>query len=136
MSSTGIVPFVSVLLWAQTVGEGFRPIEWSPRILSGTCEEHGDSDLTSTLTSISEILSNNSHVSSLPKSCLEIKNSSPNIPSGYYTLFNATSGATSINYCDMDDLLFCASSLTSILQQLQFNFANTKGEKGDIGTKT
>ena len=57
--------------------------------------------------------------SSLPKSCLEIN----------YMLFNATSGVTSITYRDMDDLLFCASSLTSILVQL----ANIKGEKGDNG---
>ena len=33
----------------------------------------------------------------------------------------------------MDDLLFCASSLTSVLEQPQLNFVNAKGEKGDPG---
>ena len=126
-----ITMLVSAMMWAQALKEDFITVEWAPRIFSGHCEEGNDPDLTSVLTSLSEILSNNSRSSSLPKSCLEIKNSSPNSPSGYYALLNATSGVTSIIYCDMDDLLFCASSLTSVLEQLQV--ANIKGEKGDPG---
>ena len=129
--SQKITMLVSLLLWAHTLGEGFSPVEWSVQISSGHCAPHSDPDLTSVLTLLSEILSNNSPSSSLPKSCHEIKNSSPDSPSGYYTLFNVTSGATSITYCDMNDLLFCASSLTSVLEKLQV--ANIKGEKGDTG---
>ena len=124
--------FVSVLLWEQTMGQGFTTIEWSPRISSGSCEENSDPDLTSLLESLSVVLFNITLRSSLPQSCLEIQNASPDNPSGYYALFNATSGVTTITYCDIN-LVFCATSLTSVLQQLQFNFANTKGEKGDIG---
>ena len=127
-----VIPlFISVLLWAQARREGLAPVEWSPQIPSGHCEEYSDPDLTSVLTSLSEILSNHSPSSSLPKSCLEIKNYSPDSPSGYYTLLNATSGVTSITYCNMNDLLFCASSITSVLEQLQV--ASIKGERGDTG---
>ena len=125
--------FVSVLLWKQTMGEGFTPIEWSPRIYSGNCEAHSDPNLTSVLASLSEMLSNSSHSSSLPESCLEIKNSFPYSPSGYYTLFNATNGVASITYCDMDDLPFNASAILSELHQLRFNSPDQKGEKGDTG---
>ena len=125
-----IALFVFVLLWEQTL-EDLAPLEWSPQVFSGNCEEYGDPDLTSALKLVSEILSNNSPSFSLPGSCLEIENSFPVSPSGYYTLFNATTGVTSITYCDMDDLLFCASSLTSVLEQLQVG--NIKGEKGDLG---
>ena len=128
--------FVSVLLWEQTMGQGFTPIEWSPRTSSGSCEENSDPDLTSVLESLSEDLFNNSVRSSLPQSCLEIQNASPDNPSGYYTLFDAASGVASVTYCDIDEV-FCASSLpSSSLQQLQFNFANTtRGEKGDVGSQ-
>ena len=131
MSLKEITMLISVLIWAQSLDEDFASIEWTPQMFSGHCEEYSDPDLTPVLTSLSEILSNNSPSSSLPKSCLEIKNSSPDSPSGYYTLFNTTTGVTSITYCDMSDLLFCASSLTSVLEQLQV--ANIKGEKGDTG---
>ena len=130
-----IVLSVSVLLWTQTMGtKSFTPMEWSPQMFSANCEEYSDPDLTSVLTPLAEILSSNYHHSSLPKSCLEIKNSSPDSPSGYYTLLDATSGATSITYCDMADLLFCASSLTLVLEQLQVANMHVKGEKGDTGT--
>ena len=130
MPAKEITLFVSMLLCAHALGD-LVPIEWSPRVISSHCKEYGDPKLTSALTLMSEILSNNSPSSSLPKSCLEIKNSSPDSPSGYYMLLNATSGARSFTYCDMDDLLFCASSLLSVLEQLQV--ANIKGEKGDTG---
>ena len=132
MFSKEVFVFLFVLLWPQALGqEGFVVVELGLQIFPGHCEEH-KTDLTSALVSLTKILSNSSHSASLPKSCLEIKNSSPDSPSGYYTLFNATSGATSITYCDMDDLLFCASSLTSVLEKLQV--ADIKGEKGDTGT--
>ena len=127
--------FVSVLLWAQAMGQGFTTIEWSPRISSGSCEENSDPDLTSLLESLSEVLFNNSLGSSLPQSCLEVQKASPDNPSGYYTLYDAASGVASVTYCDMDQV-FCASSPpSSSLQQLQFNFNNTKGEKGDVGSQ-
>ena len=130
MLTKAIALFAFALLWEQTL-EDLAPLEWSPKVFTGNCVEYGDPDLTSALKLVSEILSNNSPSSSLPGSCLEIKNSSPDSPSGYYTLLNTTSGVTSITYCDMDDLLFCASSLTSILEQLQV--CNIKGKKGDPG---
>ena len=124
--------FVSVLLWTQSVGqEGFTPIEWSPRVFSGNCEERSDPDLTSALASVSEMLSRSSRRSSLPESCLEIINISPDSPSGYYTLLDATSGATSIIYCDMEELLLSAPPLTSVQEKLQV--ANLQGEKGEVG---
>ena len=120
---------VSVLLCTQATGVSFTPVEWDVQVLSGHCDKYDDSLITPVLSSLSEILSSKSHRSSLPKSCLEIKNSSPDSPSGYYTLLNATSGATSITYCDMDDLLFCASSLTSVLEKLQVATTGPPGPK-------
>ena len=110
---------VVYFLWEQTL-EDLAPLK-----------DFGDPDLTSALKLASEILSNNSHSSSLTGSFVEIKNSSPDSPSEYYTLLNATSGMTSITYCDMADLLFCASSLTLVLEKLQV--CNIKGKKGDPG---
>ena len=131
MFSKEVLLFLYVSLWPQALGEeDFVTLELSLRISPGHCEEH-ETDLTSALVSLAKILSDSSHSAFLPKSCLEIKNSSPDSPSGYYTLLNTTSGATSITYCDMDNLLFCASSLTSVLQQLQV--ADIKGQTGDTG---
>ena len=133
MFSKEVFVFLSILLWPLALGEeDFVPVELGLRIFSGHCEEH-ESELTSALVSLTKILSNSSHSTSLPKSFLEIKNSSPDSPSGYYTLLNAMSGATSITYCDMADLLFCASSLTSVLEHLQVANMHVKGEKGDTG---
>ena len=124
--------FVSVLLlWTQTVAQVFTPIKWGPHISSGDCGQHSDPDLISVLTLLSDILSNDFDNSSLPKSCQEIKESSSDSPAGYYTLLNTTTGLPSITYCDMADPIFCASSLTSVLEKLQV--ATVKGEKGEAG---
>ena len=57
----------------------------------------------------------------LPRSCLEVKNGSPQSPSGYYTVMNDNSGVATIVYCNMDDLNSCfdlEQSLTGIMSSV------------------
>ena len=84
------------------------------------CEEEA-LDISEVLTSIAEMLSSNNNPtpSSHPLSCLEVKESSPGSPSGYYTLSDGT-GNTNIVYCNMDELYSCPS-LEQALKGIQLS---------------
>ena len=58
----------------------FSPLKWSPS-LSEQCREHGNPDLSGVLTTLMEMIVNNKAPSSLPKSCMEIKENSLVSPS-------------------------------------------------------
>ena len=92
-----------MLVQCMMTDSEFSPVKWSPS-LSEQCGEHGSPDLSGVLTTLTEMIVNNKTPSSLPKSCMEIKESSPVIPSGYYTISN---GSGVVAYCNMDDLSSC-----------------------------
>ena len=96
---------VMVVKCVMTEAE-FSPVKWSPS-LSEQCGEHGHTDLSGVLTTLTEMIVNNKAPSFLPKSCMEIKESSPVSPSGYYTISNGSSESGVVVYCNMDDLSSC-----------------------------
>ena len=88
-----------------------------PSLVSKQCAE-SSRDISGLLKSVAEMLSSsNSAEVSYPLSCLEVKESSPGSPSGYYTLSNGT-GNTNIVYCNMDELYSCPS-LEQALKRIQ-----------------
>ena len=94
---------VMVVLCVMTEAE-FSPVKWSPLLLE-QYEEHGIPDLRGVLTTLTEMIVNSKAPSSLPKSCMETKESSPVSPSGYYTISNGNSVV--VVFCNMDDLSSC-----------------------------
>ena len=97
---------VAILVQCMVVEAEFSPVKRSPS-LSEQCGEHGNPDLSGVLTTLTKIVVNNKATSSLPKSCMEIKESSPVSPSGYYTISNGSGESGVVVYCDMDDLFSC-----------------------------
>ena len=77
---------VMLVQWVMTEAK-FSPVQWSPA-LSEQCGEYGSPDLSGVLTTLTEMIVNNKAPSSLSKSCMEIKESSPVSPSGYYIISN------------------------------------------------
>ena len=84
----------------------FSPVKWSPS-LSEKCGEYGNPDLSEVLTTVTDMIVNNKAPSSLPKSCVEVKESSPVIPSGYYTISKGSGESGVVVYCNIDDLSSC-----------------------------
>ena len=97
---------VVMLVQCVMTGAKFSPVKWSPS-LSEQCGEHSNPELSGVLTTLTEMIVNNKSPSSLPKSCMEIKESSPVSPSGYYTISNGSSESAVVVYCNMDDLSSC-----------------------------
>ena len=107
MMNAKCLSFAVVMLVQCVMTEAeFSPVKWSPS-LSEQCGEHGNPDLSGVLTTLTEMIVNNKAPSSLPKSCMEIKESSPVSPSGYYTISNGSGESGVVVYCNMDDLSSC-----------------------------
>ena len=102
------------------VHSGFAPVEWSPEILPPQqCGLEITHDLSDALETVAQLVKSNDTASSLPKSCTEIKESSPVSPSGYYTISNGNGGSVVV-YCNMDQLYSCPS-----LEQTLKGFSST-----------
>ena len=117
-----------VVLCVMTEAE-FSPVKWSPS-LSEQCGEHGSPDLSGVLTTLTEMIVNNKTPSFLPKSCMEIKESSPVSPSGYYTISNGSGEGGVVVYCNMDDLSSCPAleqTLSGIKKDLDSLFTHNDG---------
>ena len=84
--------------WKNVDQQGFVTYSWCPSN-SGTADEERHCLLPS-------------------KSCMEIKESSPVSPSGYYTISNGSGGFVVV-YCNMDELYSCPS-----LEQTLKGFSN------------
>ena len=98
----------------------FTPLVWTPKtLLSGECELVIHHDLSGVLATLAELIKSNDTASSLLKSCMEIKESSPVSASGYYTINNGSVGSVVV-YCNMDGLYSCSS-----LEQTLNGFSNT-----------
>ena len=68
---------------------GFAPLEWTPEVFTSTqCELEASFDVSDALETVVELMENNNIASCLPKSCMEIKESSSASPSRYYTISN------------------------------------------------
>ena len=95
-----------VILSLQQVlcAQNFTAVEWNVQTSSSSqCETSpSSSELTSAISTVAQMIANT--VDYLPRSCLEVKNGSPESPSGYYTVINDNSGVASIVYCNMDNL--------------------------------
>ena len=109
---------------SNTAQSSFVPVEWTTEVF--TAEQCGvdiTSDISDVLESVAELMDNNDISSSLPKSCMEIKESSLVSPSGYYTISNGSGGSVVV-YCNMDELYSCPS-----LEQTLKGFSNTLAAK-------
>ena len=63
-------------------------------------------DISDALATVVDLVKSNDTTSSLPKSCMEIKKTSPASSCGYYTISNG-SGGSIVVYCNMDELYSC-----------------------------
>ena len=98
----------------------FVPLE-IPALHSTQCKE-ANLDISNVLETVQEMLIKPTP-SSHPLSCLEVKESSPSSPSGYYTLSDGT-GNTNIVYCNMDELYSCPS-FEQVLRGIQLSLDHT-----------
>ena len=105
--------FLVLALISASISD-FVPLEIPP--LQYTKGKEVSHDIGDVLETVQEMLSS-STPSSHPLSCLEVKQSSPGSPSGYYTLSDGT-GNTNIVYCNMDEL---CSSLEQSLKGIQLS---------------
>ena len=88
----------------------FDAVQWSTEVSSSQqCGTKGSSDPTDALQTIVQLIKNTTTSYSLPKSCMEIKESSPVSPSGYYTISSGSGESDVVVYCNMDDLSSCPS---------------------------
>ena len=111
-----LAPFFSNTL----AHSGFAPVEWSPEILPPEqCGLEITHDLSEAIAIVAQLVKNNDTASSIPKSCMEIKENSSVSPSGYYTISNGNGGSVVV-YCNMDELYSCPS-----LEQTLKGFSNT-----------
>ena len=96
MSSRKNFTVVQLLILALISGtiSTFVPLEL-PTLQSTQCGE-AQLDMSDVIKSVQEMLSNHAP-STYPLSCLEVKESSPSSPSGYYTFSDGT-GNTNIVY--------------------------------------
>ena len=113
--------YVILFLHQASCAQKFTPVEWDVQTFSSSrCETlPSSSELTSAISTVTQMIANT--VDYLPRSCLEVKNGSPESPSGYYTVMNDNSGVASIVYCDMDNLNSCSNleqSLTGIMDSI------------------
>lgn len=88
-----------VLQVQQPIFADFSPVEWREY----SEKDEGHNDLSQILTKVAQMISTNDKLSSLPKSCQEIKGTTPSSPSGHYTVDRRT-GNEAVIYCDMDNL--------------------------------
>ena len=107
--------------------DNFVPVEWTPTLLtSEQCQVGMIFDTSDALATVAELIKGNNIASSLPKSCMEIKESSPVSPSGYYTISNGSGGSVVV-YCNMDELYSCPSLEQTLkgLSSTLLGFTNT-----------
>ena len=150
MATSYTALFVILSLQQVLCAQNFIALEWStqtsfPSSQCGTASS--SSDLSSAISTVAQMIANS--IDYIPRSCLEVKNGSPESPSGYYAIMNDNSGVTSIVYCDMDDLNTCPDleqsltgimstfgTLTTTVSGLQSNYealtASVSGVQGSV----
>ena len=99
---------VTYLFDLVTFGKGnFVPVEWTPTLLtSEQCEGGMISDIYDALATVAQLVKDSDIAFSLPKSCMEIKESSPVSSSEYYTISNGRGGSLVVY---RDELYSCPS---------------------------
>ena len=103
------ISFAVVLLFQYvftSIGAEFSPLEWSEPS-SPECGRYSNPDFTGVLTKVEQMLLDSTVSAPLPKSCMEIKEISPDSPSGYYTISSGTTGSAAVVYCNMNGLYSC-----------------------------
>ena len=99
---------------------GFVSVKWSPEFIpTKQCGLAITHDIFEAIATVAKLVKSNDTASSLSKSCMEIKASSPVSPSGYYTISNGNGGSVVV-YCNMDQLYSCPS-----LEQALKGFSST-----------
>ena len=94
--------------WTCCPVTSFDAVQWSTEVSSPQqCGTEGSSDPTDALQTVAQLIKSTTTSSSLPKSCMEIKESSPVSQSGYYTISSGSGGSGVVVYCNMDDLSSC-----------------------------
>ena len=88
-------------------------------------------DISEVLNSVEETLLNKTILATHPSSCLEVKEGSPESPSGYYPL-RAEDGSTVIVYCSMDDLYSSCSSIEQLFDGLQYKYNTILNVTGSL----
>ena len=124
-SSYGSLMLLASFFLTSAAQTGFVPVEWTPEAHVPSPEQCGlaiTSDLSNALATVAQLMKSKDIASSLPKSCLEIKESSPVSPSGYYTISNGSGGSVVV-YCNMDELYSCPS-LEQTLKRFSSNLAD------------
>ena len=106
-TTTSLLLLACSLLCVHAHGD-LIPTEWTPEIVSSKqCDfTFKKLELSEALATLAEVIESNDIAFSLPKSCKEIKESSPVTPSGYYTISNGSMGSV-VDYCNMDELYSC-----------------------------
>ena len=125
-----VLVLLTSLLFCACAQSNFTQLEWAPGTSStGKCEPIIPLDLSDLLATVTQLITSNDTDSSLPESCMEIKESSPVNPSGYYTISNG-SGGNLVVCCNMDELYSCPS-----LEQTLNEFSNALTGVSDIVTR-
>lgn len=123
----------SILLLSSLTGlaqNSFTPVQWSPQVFSlAQCGMASTTDLSGAVETVAQLLQSTTSPSSLPGSCMEIKESSPNSPSGYYTISNSSGGSVVV-YCNMDDLYSCPA-LEQTLKGMSSTLNSLSSQSGE-----
>ena len=121
MSSTScILLLLASSFLSNTAQSKFVPVEWTPKVLPfEQCGLATVSGISYALATVTQLVMSNDTDYTFPKSCMEIKESSPVSPSGYYTISNG-SGSSVVVYCNMDELYSCP-----FLEQTLKEFSNS-----------
>ena len=126
---------VLLLLTSSFLGKAaqnnFAPVKMAAEVLpTKRCEMAMAPDISGSLATVAELVKNTDIVPSFPKSCMELKESSPVSPSGYYTISNGNEGSIVV-YCNMDELYSCPS-LEQTLNGFSNNLAGISSKIVDV----
>ena len=108
-SNTCILLLFASSFLSNVAQSSFVSMEWMTEVLqTKQCELASTYDFGNALATVEQLVKSNDMAPSLPKSCMEIKESSPVSPSGYYTISNGSESSVVV-YCNMYELYFCPS---------------------------
>ena len=122
LSSTSCIVLLLLVcsFHSDTAQSSFVPIQWITEVFPPEeCGLANISDISDALETVAELMESKDITSSLPKSCIKIKESSPFSQSGYHTISNGSGGSVVV-YCKMDELYSCPS-----LEQTLKEFSST-----------
>ena len=115
-----------LLGWTCCPVTAFDAVQWSTEISSSQqCGTEGSFNPTDALQTVAQLIKNTTTSSSLPKSCMEIKENSPVSLSGYYTISNESGESGVVVYCNMDNLYSCPAleqTLSGIMKNVDTLF--------------